>query len=228
MTPRNQELYDNFQLFYDNLSSHQAPGLTYQEVSTYLSDAQNVLVQTFYREYEKDEAARKALVPLVATALLSPASGVLIKKATAESVFYQLPVVTSDTGTSMSDVLYVLYEALRKSAASDRCPQNNDILIQPILHDELHDVYRNPFRYNRRRALRLDVHDGANAYAEIVSKTSGSYYVRYIKRPTPIILTANEYTIDGYRSEHEPVLDPIFDNSIVEAAATKAYQHYKA
>lgn len=242
MTTRNQEIYDTFQLFYDNVSSNQAPGLTLQEISTYLSDAQNALVQSFYQEYEKDEAARKALVPLVRTALIDAESSSGIEKIATESKFYKLPVITLRNGeereasesdndttviTELPAVLYVLYECVR-GGTNTSCPKNQDVLIQPVTHDEFHGIYRNPFRYNSRRALRLDVSDGTYNYAEIVSKTSGQYYMRYIERPTPILLSGGDYEIDGYNTEHEPVLDHIFDNTIVEAAAMKAYQHYKS
>lgn len=231
MTTRNQELYDTFQLFYDNVSSNQAPGLTEQEICMYLSDAQNELVAGFYQQFERDEAARKALVPLVRDTVIT-ASSPSITKIADESMFFQLPKIQADDidGTVQEHcaVLYVLYEALRKKVRNDRCPSTNDVLIQPVTHDEFHGIYRNPFRFNGRRALRLDVSDGNDSYAEVVSKVQGDYYLRYIERPTPIIFETGLFSIDGYNTEHEPVLDAMFDNALVQAAATKAYQHYKA
>jgi hypothetical protein len=230
MTTRNKELYDTFQLFYDNVSSQQAPGLTLEEISIYLSDAQNELVRTLYESYEYDERSRKAIVPLVNSLIVTP-SVVSLEKIAEESVFYKLPTITDDMGEEKNAVLYVIYEVLRRRGSVGRCKMQKDVLLQPIAHDDFYNVYRNPFRYNERRGLRLDIGGAGDIYAEVVCKSQGDYFVRYVERPTPIILTEGtvaDYAIDGFNQEREPVLDQIYDNVIVQAAATKAYQHYKS
>lgn len=247
MKTRNQELYDKFQLYYDNVSSNQAPGFTLHEISVYLSDAQLELVRSFYEMYEKDEACRKALVPLVISELIEETT-TNIEKIADESRFYELPVIDKEVTGVDSDgrietkplpaalpkILYVLYEAVRNKNGKRPCHGWWNCPIKPVTHDEFHSIYRDPFIYNKRRSLRLDVSDGKKSYAEVISTREGhdwGYYVRYVMRPTPIILCDGgpaDFTIDGYCFEHEPVLEQMFDNAIALGAAQKAYQHYKS
>lgn len=247
MQTRNQELYDKFQLYYDNVSSNQAPGFSLHEISTYLTDAQLELVRSFYQMYEKDEACRKALVPLVQSETIdeSDANNVGIDKIADESRFYLLPSITEEVyGTGENDkrtlpsplpkILYVLYEALRNEDIKNSCYRWWNSAVRPVTHDEFHTVYADPFRYNKRHSLRLDVSKGNDSYAEIVCKRTESnwkYLVRYVMRPTPIILCDGgpaDYSIEGYCYEHVPVLDQMFDNAIALGAAQRAYEHYKS
>lgn len=237
MVTRNQELYNKFQLYYDNVSSNQAPGFSLHEISTYLTDAQIELVRSFYEMYEKDEACRKALVPLVMSELITE-SVTDIEKMAEESKFFKLPLITHDgekeLPVPLPKILFVLYESLRNPNYSKECHGWWNCPVRPVTHDEFSTIYNDPFIYNKRRGLRLDVSDGKDIYAEVVSKRNGpdwNYHIRYVMRPTPIILCEGEeaeYSIDGYDSEHVPVLDPMFDNAIALGAAQRAYQHYKS
>ena len=59
MTPN--EMYKYFNLCYNNVSSHQAPGMTAAEVSVYLTRGQRAVFYELYQEYEKNEEVRKKL-----------------------------------------------------------------------------------------------------------------------------------------------------------------------
>lgn len=237
METRNEELYNKFQLYYDNVSSHQAPGFSLHEISSYLTDAQLELVRSFYEMFEKDEACRKALVPLVISETIETSTPDIEKMAD-ESRFFRLPVITMDgereLPAPLPKILYILYESIRNPRFRSQCHGWWNCPIKPVTHDEFHSIYNDPFIYNKRKSLRLDVSDGKDSYAEVVSKRYGenwNYFVRYIMRPTPIILCDGEtadFSIDGYVTEHVPVLDPMFDNAIALGAAQRAYQHYKS
>lgn len=233
MTNRNKEIYNTFQLFYDNLNSHQAPGLDTYEISKYLTDAQNDLIRSMYEQFEQSEDARKMLVPLVNTYIGKEFVSDNTKKISKESKYFALP----------SDVLYVLYETVKYNTTEDidKCLRGISCDVFPVSHDEFHNTYRNPFKYNTHRALRLDVNIDNIKMAEIISKVCcKEYYMRYIRCPKPIILETIDTTkdengniiiddnINGEVTEHEPELDRIYDNIIVQAASNKAYQHYKA
>ena len=224
MTNRNQQMYDDFQLVYNNLASNLAPGLDTFEISMYLTKAYHAFVINNYHQYEKSEAARKTLIELTRDENLSPLndSSLVGKRICNNSAFFSLP----------DDILYVVYEALQMDSNAASCFKNKTIQITPVTHDEFHSVYPNPFRYNDNHALRLDI-DKEQRLAEIISpaisdlNVSGKYKVRYIKKPGPIILE-NGITIDGITSETESELNQIYDKDIVRLAAQLAYHDYKA
>ena len=59
--------------------------------------------------------------------------------------------------------------------------------IVPVTHDEYQRTINNPFRGpNKRRVLRLDI--GKLEVELISSYNVGTYTIRYIKRPEPIVL----------------------------------------
>lgn len=226
MTDRSRQMYNEFQLVYNNLASNLAPGLDIFEISMYLTKAYHSYVVSAYHQYEKSEGARKSLIELVKPLQLSPytignPNSVRISK---DSTFFRLP----------DDVLYIVYEAIemQNNREVPACLRGKTIQVSPTTHDEFHSVYNNPFRYNKRHALRLDIDVNPDRLAEIVSTDSHIkyYQIRYIKKPGPIILDNLTGTdkIDGIQTETLCELNPIYDKDIVKLAAQLAYQDYKA
>lgn len=225
MTDRNQQMYDDFQLVYNNLASNLAPGLDIFEISLYLTKAYYSYVISLYNQYEKSESARKALIDLVRHSNITPASSQASQdKISKDSTFFSLP----------DDVFRVVYEAIEMDDSTDTpaCLKNKIIQVTPITHDEFHSVYNNPFRFNKRHALRMDIDINSQRFAEIISTDSHIryYIIRYIKKPDPIILDNLSGTnkIEGYQTPKECELNKIYDKDIVRLAAQMAYQDYKA
>lgn len=220
MTP--QEMYKEFDLFYNNLMSNQAPGLTPYEIAVYLTKAQSMITDELYEQYENSERVRKNLAELVVSSKLYP-QNVSYIGIDSNSKFFLLP----------DDLRFVVYESLGMSSSADSCVRNSEIHIQPVMHDEYTSIHNNPYRFNIRRALRLDVSIDGSKYAEIVSKDSrvNYYMIRYIKNPTPIFMEGCSATdsIDGvyYTGATSGEMNPILHRTIVEAAAKLAYQDYK-
>lgn len=219
-------MYNEFQLVYNNLASNLAPGLDIFEISMYLTKAYHSYVVSAYHQYEMSEGARKSLIELVKPLQLPPhtignPNAVRISK---DSTFFRLP----------DDVLYIVYEAIemQNNREVPACLRGKTIQVSPITHDEFHSVYNNPFRYNKRHALRLDIDASPDRLAEIVYTDSHIkyYQIRYIKKPGPIILDDLTGTdkIDGVQTETLCELNPIYDKDIVKLAAQLAYQDYKA
>jgi hypothetical protein len=219
MTEKNKQMYDDFQLVYNNLASNLAPGLDVYEISMYLTKAYFSLVEEAYYNYEQSEFFRKFLIGLVKSKKI-PSSNSDIEKIASGSIFFKIP----------EDVLYVLYESLEMSDKANKCIQGKSIKIVPVTHDDFHNTYENPFKFNLTKALRLDVSNGDN-YAEIVSKDPSvkSYNIRYIKKPLPIILETltGEDKIEGIQEETECELNSTVFPKIVQLAAKMAYQNYK-
>lgn len=236
MTSKNKQMYDDFQLVFNNLSSNLAPGLDIFEISMYLTKAYFTFVSQTYEQYEKSEAARKALTELVTNVKLAPYNFTDASdyQVTNESTFFKLP----------TDLLYIVYEQVQmpKDVPEEfKCLKGKNLEVTPIKHDDFHQVYDNPFRYNKKKALRLDVTNAAGErLSEIVVKSPRiqHYFLRYIRKPKPIILdnltddgTATGNAIDyieGQYLESECELNTIFFQDIVRLAAKMAYQDYKA
>ena len=225
MTVKNKQMYDDFQLVYNNLASQLAPGLDTFEISMYLTKAYFTLVSQSAKQYEKSEESRKALTELVDNVKLQAYlfSNAADYKITDESVFFKLP----------EDVLYIVYEVIEMSKSADPCIKGRKLEVVPVNHDDFSQVYNNPFKFTLRKALRLDItnHDGERL-SEIVTKDShiSNYQIRYIRKPKPIILetlSGDDY-IEGQQQESECELNSILYQDIVRLAAQMAYKDYKA
>lgn len=182
------------------------------EKSIYLTREQENLVLGLYSDqssigsFEQTEQLRRDLDNLLSTDILDPVSAELYSKKpkarniVPDSQLFKLP----------KGLWFIVYEAGRYEAdENDDCRNDEDgfpVEIVPVTYDTLHRIKANPFRGpNRRRALRLDngkhtVSQSEDNYVEILPKYKLSkYFVKYIRRPKPIILTQldGDLSIDG-------------------------------
>lgn len=236
MTVKNQQMYDDFQLVFNNLASNLAAGLTPFEISMYLTKAYFELVDTYYRNYEQSEEARKALVDLVKTVKLNNSALISvpnnIDKIVPTSLLYKLPTRTQGN-TTVDEVLYIVYEALTYNQLADKCLRGKTAEVIPVSHDDFHQVYENPFKFNNKKALRLDLTvPSVGRVSEIVSKDNNiEYYtLRYVSKPKPIILEQlyGNDSIEGLQTETECEITTSLHSKIVRLAAQMAMQDYKA
>lgn len=192
------------------------------EKSVLLTKAQEDLVVSLYNgkntagdTFEGTEEMRRYLSNLVEEATIDPienTSGKVIG-VDSKSKFFTLP----------NDTWYITYEAVNLSDA--KCSAYSPMDVYPVTQDDYHKTRRNPFRGpNNRRALRLDLADGV---VEIVSKyTVSSYYVRYLRKPSPIILVdlTGGLTIEGEKKKAECELHEGLHQRILELACRLALQ----
>lgn len=193
-------------------------GLAFDEYekSVFLTQAQTEVIIELYSgrnergaSFEGTEELRTYLKDLIKT--------VTIKEDTEDNIgltkyskFFKLP----------SDVLFITYEAVTlddKSLCND-----NPIVVVPTIQDDLHSVIENPFKWpSNRRALRLDKESNT---AEIISKYNiKEYIIRYISKPSPIILTTLENDkIDGLNTITECKLHPTLHGYILRKAVALA------
>ena len=237
------EFKTEFNLAYNNLASNQAPGLDEVEISIYLTKAQNILVDALYGEFEKSEEARRKLANLVVTdrlakaTLENPSSGDITDTTVIPVANILYPEYTT-VYTPECDVRYIINEQVKMSSNADTCIKGRFLKVQPVLHDEIDTIINNPFKFNIRRALRLDTSYNNIPYIEILTKDNHIeyYQIRYIKTPKPIFIYDNtqyDDTIDcqtapstlvGYKPASLPETT---HRQIVEIAAKLAYADYK-
>ena len=191
------------------------------EKSIYLTKAQEEVIRNLYNgknvygdSFEKTEEIRRYLSSLVKTQtfdiqiLLSEK-----QKVSSASACFSLP----------ADLLFITYEAVKFVDNSLPCVSNTDILVIPVTQDEYYRIVRNPFKGpNERRVLRLDLE---NNMVELVSKYQISEYkVRYLAKPSPIILSTlpEGLTINGISEETDCKLHPMLHRVILESAVKLA------
>lgn len=216
-------------------NQNSARNLTFNEYekSLFLTEAQNDTViglysgrNNFGQAFETVEEMRRYLESLVRSKILTeatvdfidtsnpqrllkePASGEMQKE-----YFYKQP----------DDLLFIVYEQVKTASLPKSCWSDTYIKVYPVRHDEYNVIKENPFRGTSRfKALRLDA---GNGYIEIISKFGVSQYlVRYLSKPTPIVLEdlPDELSIDGVSTETSCSLKESLHQMILEKAVMLA------
>lgn len=216
----NSEFSSEFDVMYNNIMSNAAPGLDEYEKSVFLTKAQEQIVIELYgnttgTSFEKDEEARRFLGNLVKTYVtdvkLDNQLGL-----SKTSVFFQIP----------EDVWFITYESAILKDERLGCLDGTEAVIVPVSQDYFYRIQKNPFRGpSKGRALRLD---NAGNIVEIVSDYNISkYLLRYLKRPSPIILVdldtvGSELSINDVNTSTECELNPVIHRTILDRAVLLA------
>ena len=249
-----EEWSTEFDILFDNIMSHQAPGLTEYEKSVFLTRAEEAVVVGLYKgtlgdAFESTEEVTAYLGPLVAQSTIT-------EETETDAEGNELPKVTSDSRIykNPSDMLFRTLEFV---TAITGCG-SAQIPVVPTTQDEVHRTLANPFKgAGIRRALRLsyklwedqaepdyvDIGDDdndssneetekvCNTYSEIIcSYPVTSYTVRYIKRPEPIILEnlSDGLTVNGESAAKTCKLDEALHQTILVEAVKLAKSVWNA
>lgn len=191
------------------------------EKSMFLTKAQEEIVKEFYNNgsFEETENIRRALEELVKTQTISSGdtdSTNAIKPVDGHSKIFTLP----------NDVWYIVYESATLNDSNAGCKNNTEASVIPTTHDDYYRSARNPFKQpNDIRIFRLDL---ANNKVELISKyTIGNYFIRYVAKPTPIVLTnISPLTIDGVGTTSDCMLNSAIHRLILERAVHLAALKY--
>lgn len=198
------------------------------EKSVFLTNAQRDLVVAYYSgrnsseiSFEEKEEMREALDSLVKT--WTPEK--LENSQVPEDVknlygkgkvltFYPIP----------KSLLYIVFEEVKFSSYLSGCLKDASALVVPTTHDDVWHRLSNPFRGpGKTRVLRLNAAD--NIVELISDYPIGSYLLRYVDEPKPIILTdLDGLSIDGISARTECTLPAITHQMILENAVKNAYR----
>ena len=196
------------------------------EKSLYLTKAQKELVVDYYSgqnaynlSFEEKEIIREALDTLVQTINPEQVGNISSDKHILDDrrklYFYRLP----------ETLLYIIFEEVKFSSYLSGCKGGNTALVVPSTHDELWHRMQNPFRGpNNKRVLRLNAE---NNLVELISDYPiGSYLLRYVEEPKPIILTdlPDGLSIEGISAKTECALPSILHHKILDVAVRMALQ----
>lgn len=188
------------------------------EKSVFLTNAQEEIVIDMYKgnntlrnSFEKTEEFRRYLSNLIKTYTTSQKEEGYTGLSSS-SVFFKIP----------DDLMFITYESVNVNEEELKC-NNTNITVVPVTQDEYHRIRRNPFKWsNNKRVLRLD---NDSNIIELISKyTIESYLVRYLSKPTPIILTdlPDNLSINGINVKTECELNPAIHRTILERAVKMA------
>jgi hypothetical protein len=213
-----QEFASAFETKYNMIMSNAAPALDTYEISYFLSTAQKDLVIEIYNgsltgsSFEGEEDVRQYINHLIKDYRQNTAT--TGQGVSSKSKFYSLP----------ADVWFRVYESVDFNDPLITCDiKKTSVQIVPITYDEYHIIKRNPFRkQSDRRVLRLDY--SGNVVELISDYTIGSYIVRYIAKPTPIVIAplSTGLSIDGVSTTTECALNSVLHETILNRAVDLA------
>lgn len=239
------EMQEEFLILYDKITNFDAPGYTDEEISRFLSRAQerfvlhvyNPMANKYITGFEGTEKRRKDLSSLVRDVDLTAAPTAPIPDVTpvdrqagskADGTFFELPV----------DFLFTIQEEAEVSS-TDSCYDNKKgIEVKPITHDYYLKNKKNPYKKPYGELIwrldfnTLDIVDDSGPTTvtttvkrhELITDTAttvDTYNVRYIKKPVPIITEAT-VTIEGVTGVSNCELDAITHRAIVDEAVAIA------
>lgn len=194
------------------------------EKSVFLTQAQNNLVISLYNNedcsFEGSEKLRQDLRNLITTARIKDAQS---DKFVTNVYHFALPV----------DLLFIISEYAIFDKAPF-CDGDTQVEVVPVRHDEWFKRVKNPFRGpNKRRVLRLDNQSESKTRRNTLICPKGfttvEYVVKYLKKPSPIILVNlkdENLTVDGDSNQQTCELCEEIHQTILENAVALAMQRY--
>lgn len=218
-----EEFSNEFDTLLNSYSNEYSINIDEYEKSIFLSHAQEEILLELYNgksqfedSFEGTEEIRRYLSNLVKTYTTTKKEED-ITGLSDKSVFFKLP----------EDLWFIVFESVKLEDERLGCKNDRHVLVVPTPLDDYYNVYNNPFRGpGSRRVIRLD---SDNRIVELISKYNiGSYLVRYLSRPKPIILVDLPFglKIDGENKRMDCSLHPalhrkILDRSVKIAATIK-------
>nr|DAT41971.1 MAG TPA: hypothetical protein [Crassvirales sp.] len=213
-----------FDVLYNNITSNQAPGLNAYEKSVFLTKAQDEIIKNYFNPKSKGNNTQEGFD---GSAKRQVDFSTLIQTWSKESDFDESYFDPRDNTQSVSlpvNVMFIINEMVTVIR------NTKPVLLQvvPIKFDEYSRLmckpYKRPLKY---QAWRLTNNDTANKADIIIgpSDTLSKYTIRYVKRPTPIVVAdLDGLTIDGDDTgkKKDCILDPILHEEIVQRAVELA------
>lgn len=225
-----QEFSNEFDVLYNNVMSNQAPGLDEYEKSVFLTKAQSEILKNYFNpkgnKYQEgfDESEKRQIDFSTLVKAIEPASysGSSYVKFDDRSQLYQMP----------KDILFVLNETAMNTVEG----LTRLINIIPINFVEYSRIMSKPYKQPlKNQGWRLFQSTGGIDYiSEVIVKSNSTiskYKLRYVRRPSPIILVdlADAYSnvsIEGLTNISECELDVILHPEILQRAVELAKAAY--
>ena len=224
-----QEFNTNFDLLYNNIASNQAPGLDEYEKSVFLTNAQLELVKNYFNpkgnKYQEgfDQSPKRQLDFSTITDLK------------VYNITDALSNVTKFNDDSIvfrydDNFLFIIQELA--TVTDSVTGRDKNVNIRSITNVEYMMAMNKPYKYPFKHEGWRIIHNTDDRKLELLlsyGDSFKSYKIRYIKRPTPIILTdlsSLGLTIDGISTPTDCILDESMHAEIVQRAVELAKMSY--
>lgn len=214
MTPT--EFRNEFDLLYNNVMSDMAPGLDDYEISLFLTQAQEELVQQLYSGsgnftgFEANERVRRNLANLLHTTRIAPHN----PEHFGSYLVYPIAVE--------NNILHIVAERA-EITDTDCCDTKKWVNVAPVKYDEVNKVLENPFRRpNNRQVLRMDVN---TTNVKVLSRTTvTNYEYDWLQKPAPILVAdlPTGFSINGMSVANTSALDESLHRPIIKYAVQLA------
>lgn len=211
----NTEFSVEFDILYNNIMSDSAPELSDYEKSVFLTQAQEAIIIALYNgsyngdSFESTEEVSKYLDAYKKQCVMStPVEGDTLSS---KSKLFELP----------EDVWFITLELANIDYPS--IDNKTSVPVVPVTEDEYSFIVRDPFkRDNKNKVLRLSYGN----YSELISSYNISeYIIRYLSKPSPIILKSlhdEGVTIEGETIAKECKLNSAIHRIILNKAVLLA------
>lgn len=221
-------LIDSYRRFKDFDDKQNLDSLDFNEYekSIFLTKAQEDIVISLYSgknisqdSFEKTEEMRRTLGTLVKTAKLTTQE-VNSSGLSDDSKIYMLP----------NDLWFITYEQATIQNLDFKYNKTRVVQVVPTSQDTYNITSENPFKRNTdKRILRLDL---GNNQIELISEyTIQEYLIRYLMKPSPIILidlpdglSINNISNKTECSLHELLHRPVLQKAVQLALASRSTQ----
>lgn len=227
----NLEFSNQFDVLYNNITSNQAPGLDEYEKSVFLTKAQDEIIKNYFLKqsnpkqagFDDNQKRQADFSNIMKTAHAGGSNATLTLNDKGKYVFQPKAknVSLKDKG-----VFLIVNERLKVTRGDEQDSPEIQLVVKPISYDEYDRLMQKPYKYpTHYQAWRLMVDD--NKTIDLVpgpNDTITEYYIRYIKRPNPIILEnlTNGLSINAISTVSECELDPILHEEILQRAVELA------
>lgn len=230
------EFSNEFDILYNSVASNASPGFDLYEKSVYLTKAQAEIVKNYYdptsnskqKGFENSEKRRHDLKSLIRdykqSALFPAKVGI-----STNSLFCNIPLN-----------IFVAIQEQVKIINKDLCNYGQQVNVVPITHDEYNIQKENPFKKpDKNTVWRMDYSNiGGGPVVELITSYTQNdleYQLRYLRNPSPIILTDlsvefpnDNLTINNVSDESLCQLHEMTQIEILDRAVELALRDYKA
>ncbi len=214
-----------FDVLYNNITSNQAPGLNAYEKSVFLTKAQDEILKNYFNPKSKGNNTQEGFDGSVKRQVDFSMLTKVKKETTLTTALFDNRGNTKSVSLP-TDLMYAINEMVEVTRGTGT--DANKVLLQvvPIKFDEYSRLMSKPYkRPLKNQAWRLTNNDTANKADIIIgpNDTLTQYIIRYIQRPTPIIVSdLDGLTIDTKGTATKCILDPILHEEILQRAVELA------
>ena len=217
------EFSNEFDVYYNSITSNQAPGLDEYEKSVFLTQGQSEVLVSYFdprrnKVQEGYDGSQKRQIDFSTVTVVQSYSD---SSKFSPAIFD--PRTNSKSVSMPSDILSMVNERL----VVTRDSKDTYLTVVPVQFQEYDRLMSKPYgRPLKRQAWRVFNYSSATNRADLVvgpGDVIKEYSFRYVKRPKPIILAdLDGLSIEGLDSPTPCELDPILHHEILKRAVELA------